>query len=297
MCGSGVPVGCKSGHKKPLMCGLGMAVGCKSEGFRAGKRQKKLLMWLDGCKIGLTVESEEGEVPHLRWSQAPPLPWPRPGSADYYDNYINYGISHWNAYLIGLPWFIHPISDTPTLWMSLAAWQLNNDCNQQLLKSPRHERIMVQSGELSATVPLPSTLAGSACNAAGKISEVAVFLFVQTLLQQERKSWRKDCEVRFWIQGCVGLRVWQRKHVSICTHQEHHGLRFWFSISTVPGWLFFCTVLRKTRLYPRRYQLDHLNLPQLDTVVSCSVSISKSIPIPEIPRNIRKLSTLHIYKS
>ena len=51
------------------------------EGFRAGKRQK-LLMWLDGCKIGLTVESEEGEVPHLRWSQAPPLPWPRPGSAD-----------------------------------------------------------------------------------------------------------------------------------------------------------------------------------------------------------------------
>ena len=53
------------------------------EGFRAGKRQK-LLMWLDGCKIGLTVESEEGEVPHLRWSQAPPLPWPRPGSADYF---------------------------------------------------------------------------------------------------------------------------------------------------------------------------------------------------------------------
>ena len=52
--------------------------------FRAGKRQK-LLMWLDGCKIGLTVESEEGEVPHLRWSQAPPRPWPRPGSADFFD--------------------------------------------------------------------------------------------------------------------------------------------------------------------------------------------------------------------
>ena len=41
-------------------------------------------MWLDGCKIGLTVESEEGEVPHLRWSQAPPLPWRRPGSAVLY---------------------------------------------------------------------------------------------------------------------------------------------------------------------------------------------------------------------
>ena len=39
---------------------------------------------LDGCEMGLTVESEEGEVPHLRWSQAPPLPWPRPGSADIY---------------------------------------------------------------------------------------------------------------------------------------------------------------------------------------------------------------------
>ena len=35
MCGSGVPVGCKSGHKKPLMCGPGVPVGCK----RVGKRQ------------------------------------------------------------------------------------------------------------------------------------------------------------------------------------------------------------------------------------------------------------------
>ena len=93
MCGLGVAVGCKSGYKKRLMCGAGwllaagwrgVAVGCRVKfgDFRAGKRQK-LLMWLDGCKIGLTVESEEGEVPHLRWSQAPPLPWPRPGSADY----------------------------------------------------------------------------------------------------------------------------------------------------------------------------------------------------------------------
>ena len=38
---------------------------------------------LAGCEMGLTLESEEGEVPHLRWSQAPPLPWPRPGSADF----------------------------------------------------------------------------------------------------------------------------------------------------------------------------------------------------------------------
>ena len=39
---------------------------------------------LAGCEMGLTLESEEGEVPHLRWSQAPPLPWPRPGSVDIY---------------------------------------------------------------------------------------------------------------------------------------------------------------------------------------------------------------------
>ena len=82
MCGLGVAVGCNSGQKKRLVCGAGwlLAARWSLEGFRAGKRQK-LLMWLDGCKIGLTLESEEGEVPHLRWSQAPPLPWPRPGSA------------------------------------------------------------------------------------------------------------------------------------------------------------------------------------------------------------------------
>ena len=41
---------------------------------------------LAGSEMGLTLESEEGEVPHLRWSQAPPLPWPRPGSADTVDS-------------------------------------------------------------------------------------------------------------------------------------------------------------------------------------------------------------------
>ena len=69
---------------------------------------QKLLMWLDGCKIGLTVESEEGEVPHLRWSQAPPLPWRRPGSADLFHLNI---IPHW----LFLDWFglSRPSSKTP----------------------------------------------------------------------------------------------------------------------------------------------------------------------------------------
>ena len=51
MCGPGVPVGCKSGHKKPLMCGpvfKGLDGIKRLEGlegleglerFRAGKRQ------------------------------------------------------------------------------------------------------------------------------------------------------------------------------------------------------------------------------------------------------------------
>ena len=33
----------------------------------------------------------ESQVPHLRWSQAPPLPWQRPGSADTW-NMNAYGI-------------------------------------------------------------------------------------------------------------------------------------------------------------------------------------------------------------
>ena len=57
-------------------------------------------MWLDGCKIGLTVESEEGEVPHLRWSQAPPLPWPRPGSADISKSIYIYIYIHINILYI-----------------------------------------------------------------------------------------------------------------------------------------------------------------------------------------------------
>ena len=52
---------------------------------------------LDGCEMGLTVESEEREVPHLRWSQAPPLPWPRPGSADFYYVVITYYSINYNS--------------------------------------------------------------------------------------------------------------------------------------------------------------------------------------------------------
>ena len=59
------------------MCGLGVPVVCKSG-------HKKLLMWLDGCKMGLTVESEEGEVrsstPAVVPGAAPALA--KAGSAD-----------------------------------------------------------------------------------------------------------------------------------------------------------------------------------------------------------------------
>ena len=43
-----------------------------------GLRPQGLLEALDNVKaMGVTKQ-----VPHLRWSQAPPLPWRRPGSAD-----------------------------------------------------------------------------------------------------------------------------------------------------------------------------------------------------------------------
>ena len=44
-------------------CGLAAACWLR-DGFNLGKRRRG--------------------GPHLRWSQAPPLPWPRPGSADIY---------------------------------------------------------------------------------------------------------------------------------------------------------------------------------------------------------------------
>ena len=51
---------------------------------------------LDGCEMGLTLESEEGEVleseegevPHLRWSQAPPRPGQGRGRRIYTYIYI-----------------------------------------------------------------------------------------------------------------------------------------------------------------------------------------------------------------
>ena len=61
---------------------LGQLPGCEM-GLTL-ESEEGALGQLAGCEMGLTLESEEGEVPHLRWSQAPPLPWPRPGSADIY---------------------------------------------------------------------------------------------------------------------------------------------------------------------------------------------------------------------
>ena len=66
--------------KRPIRSHWCVALGCLC---MPGKCLRDVALGqLAGCEIGLTLESEEGEVPHLRWSQAPPLPWPRPGSAD-----------------------------------------------------------------------------------------------------------------------------------------------------------------------------------------------------------------------
>ena len=55
------------------------------EGFKSFKRLKpgKRQAWMPQEQRAMTKQ-----VPHLRWSQAPPLPWRRPGSADIYI-YIN----------------------------------------------------------------------------------------------------------------------------------------------------------------------------------------------------------------
>ena len=37
MCGPGVPVGCKSGHKKPLMCGAGWLLHAVLKGLEGFK--------------------------------------------------------------------------------------------------------------------------------------------------------------------------------------------------------------------------------------------------------------------
>ena len=46
---------------------------------RRGLRPQGLVEALDNVKAMAVTK----QVPHLRWSQAPPLPWRRPGPADY----------------------------------------------------------------------------------------------------------------------------------------------------------------------------------------------------------------------
>ena len=76
---------------------LGQLPGCEM-GLTL-ESEEGALGQLAGCEMGLTLESEEGEVPHLRWSQAPPLPWPRPGSADIICSYITllYLMVYWQV--------------------------------------------------------------------------------------------------------------------------------------------------------------------------------------------------------
>ena len=39
---------------------------------------------LEGCKSLKRLKPGNGKLECLRWSQAPPLPWRRPGSADIF---------------------------------------------------------------------------------------------------------------------------------------------------------------------------------------------------------------------
>ena len=108
-CGLGVPVGCGSRHAKTMFKRLrGLKRVTPGEWHAGPPRRshwcglcltaKKPLMWLWGfCVRGWACNAltRKGcwrqtacwsklprSIPHLRWSQAPPLPWRRPGSAD-----------------------------------------------------------------------------------------------------------------------------------------------------------------------------------------------------------------------
>ena len=93
--------------------GLGaFADGWQTSGFNA---KKKTI----GCHC-CRSKQRKSSVPHLRWSQAPPLPWQRPGSADiclylytYIDSYST--INHLNFIFI-------TSSTTPCFSVFLLCW-------------------------------------------------------------------------------------------------------------------------------------------------------------------------------
>ena len=59
--------------------------------------------WPECLAEGKVVASQQKQAPHLRWSQAPPLPWRRPGSANNNNNnnniYIYIFIIYNNIYI------------------------------------------------------------------------------------------------------------------------------------------------------------------------------------------------------
>ena len=94
-CGRGVPFPCGGGQ---TFGGVGRFGGFEASQTAAYKRSHccgrgVLLSHCGGlvvaftCSVGV-ARVQERQDPHLRWSQAPPRPWRRPGSADIVLYYI-----------------------------------------------------------------------------------------------------------------------------------------------------------------------------------------------------------------
>ena len=98
------------------------------------------------CLVHAAERGQEKQVPHLRWSQVPPLPWRRSGSADIYIYRYRYAyryIEYTTLYLLGMI-VIHelriPISSSRhsegRFWTS-ARWTLRPDSRRRALEGSR----------------------------------------------------------------------------------------------------------------------------------------------------------------
>ena len=69
---------------------VGAAAACLRP-LRLGKPLKHRQALVAGTTLdNVRAMAVTKQVPHLQWSQAPPLPWPRPGSADIYIYIFNW---------------------------------------------------------------------------------------------------------------------------------------------------------------------------------------------------------------
>ena len=102
------------------------------------------------------------------------------------------------------------------------AWDLNNDCNPQLVKSPRHERIMVQSGELSSAA-LNSRWIGLQWE---KSLRLQSFGSCRRCCSKGRGVGEKTARCIFGFRDVLGCEFGKNMLGFEPQHPEYHGLGF-----------------------------------------------------------------------